>query len=319
MSAALAGRRRALLSKLTGAPDPHCIDTIQSLWSGYGSLERWRLSPGQTIILKRIAPPAQASHPRGWNSDLAHRRKLNSYRVEAKWYRRTPLPGTPRQPNCVAVASLESETLLLLEDLDASGFALRVSQPDETQIELCIQWLAQFHAAHLGQSSEGLWPQGSYWHLDTRPEEWARMTDARLQGAAHWLDDQLKTCPYQTLIHGDAKLANFCFADSAVAAVDFQYVGGGVGVVDLAYLLGCAYEGPDLAKMTPYWLDRYFDLLLLALRAHPVDGADLESCWRALYPVAVADFARFLDGWAPDHWKINDYNKSLVAQLLERR
>ena len=42
------------------------------------------------------------------------------------------------------------------------------------------------------------------------------------------------------LAHGDAKVANFCFTNDqhAVAAVDFQYVGGGIGTQDVIYFLG---------------------------------------------------------------------------------
>ena len=45
-------------------------------------------------------------------------------------------------------------------------------------------------------------------------------------------------------MHGDAKLANFLFTSdhSQVAGVDFQYVGGGCGMKDVAYLLSCLDE-----------------------------------------------------------------------------
>jgi hypothetical protein len=43
-------------------------------------------------------------------------------------------------------------------------------------------------------------------------------------------------------------------------------------------------------------LDAYFAHLRAAL-AGGVEGAALEREWRALFPVALADFDRFLLGW----------------------
>ncbi|MEK9783575.1 MAG: hypothetical protein VW312_02960, partial [Opitutales bacterium] len=58
-------------------------ETIQSLWSGYGKIERWRLSGSEykQIITKQVIP-GFGDHPRGWNTDLSHQRKLKSYQVE---------------------------------------------------------------------------------------------------------------------------------------------------------------------------------------------------------------------------------------------
>ena len=70
----------------------------------------------------------------------------------------------------------------------------------------------------------------------------------------------------------------------AVAAVDFQYVGGGCGVKDVVYLLGCL---PDrlLAARADALLDDYFRALRAALRRRDpaLDGAAVEAAWRALY------------------------------------
>ena len=54
------------------------------------------------------------------------------------------------------------------------------------------------------------------------------------------IDSRLNRALYQTVIHGDAKVENFCFATGGrdVAALDFQWSGGGVGVKDVYYLPG---------------------------------------------------------------------------------
>jgi hypothetical protein len=44
----------------------------------------------------------------------------------------------------------------------------------------------------------------------------------------------------------------------------------------------------------------------------------VERAWRALYPAAWADFHRFLNGWAPDHWKLHGYTRRMTRQALDR-
>ena len=60
---------------------------IQNLWSGYGSIKRYDLegSDYTSVIVKHVEPD-QGAHPRGWNTDLSHQRKLKSYQVELNWY-----------------------------------------------------------------------------------------------------------------------------------------------------------------------------------------------------------------------------------------
>ena len=63
-------------------------ETIQGLWSGYGSLDRYGLSGSQweSVIVKHVRLPDSSLHPRGWNTDLSHQRKLRSYQIETAWY-----------------------------------------------------------------------------------------------------------------------------------------------------------------------------------------------------------------------------------------
>merc|ERR1719373_100887 len=83
-----------------------------------------------------------------------------------------------------------------------------------------------------------------------------------LKARAAEIDARLNAAKYQTFVHGDAKLANFCFSqdDSRVAAVDFQYVGGGCGMKDVAYFMGCFSDG-DGFRDKEGLVDFYFEQL----------------------------------------------------------
>lgn len=143
----------------------------------------------------------------------------------------------------------------------------------------------------------------------------------KLKAAAPLIDQKLTDSRFQTLVHGDAKLANFCFAsDGRVAAVDFQYVGAGCGVKDVAYFISSALAEDQCERQESELLDVYFKELTTALRSHgpTVDVVALEADWRALYPVAWTDFFRFLQGWSPGHWKIHRYSKRLAREVLEQ-
>ena len=98
--------------------------------------------------------------------------------------------------------------------------------------------------------------------METRPQELAVLADRSLRVAASGIDEKLNTCAYKTFVHGDAKLANFCFAeDGKVAGVDFQYVGGGCGMKDVAYFIGSCLNEKDCERLEAKILDTYFGYL----------------------------------------------------------
>lgn len=291
---------------------------IQSLWSGYGEIVRVKLEGGDvdSLIVKHIRFNTDSPHPRGWNSDLGHQRKIKSYAVETHWYEQYAQSSSARLPKALAIHHFEEETVMLLEDLDLAGFSLRKSDLKWTEITSCIEWLAHFHASYLGVLPNGLWPIGTYWHLDTRPQELEALEDKALKEGAFAIDEKLNNCTYKTLVHGDAKLANFCFSrNGEVAAVDFQYVGGGCGMKDLAYFIGSVLNEDDCEALESQILDTYFEHLQRAL---PEPNRALEEEWRSLYPVAWADFHRFLKGWSPGHWKINSYSEKVTSRVIRQ-
>ena len=322
------GSLEARLCVATGAERARSLGRIQSLWSGWGEILRVRLEggpfgAGETVIVKRVEPPASSRHPLGWGSATSDGRKLRSYAVEEVFYR----DFAPRLPATARVArALHLEPgLFVLEDLDAAGFPGRTrGSAGRLQVHGCVTWLAAMHARFLGEAPEGLWPVGTYWHLATRPDEHAVMAPGPLKDAAAELDRRLSGARFQTLVHGDAKLANFCFGrrPDMVAAVDFQYVGGGVGLKDLAYLLGSCLHEAELVAQADAWLDHYLAVLRV-VRARQLQGAPdlldldgLEEEWRGLWPLAWADFERFMAGWAPQHWDQEGFAASMTARAL---
>ncbi len=302
------------VARATGATSARRGERIQSLWSGYGEIVRVELTGAdvETVVLKSVEPPARL---RGAKTDASHARKCRSYDVETTWYRTlsSQCGASCRVPRLVDARGSGEQWLILLEDIDAAGFPERRRDPGPTGMDACLRWLAAFHARFLGVRPEGLWKQGTYWHLATRQDELAAMDDAELRAAAPILDARLRACAFPTLVHGDAKPANFCFArgGTSVAAVDFQYVGAGCGMKDVAYLLS---DDPGEDR----WLDVYFGHLrdALAARDVPAPGDALESEWRSLYPIARADYHRFLAGWAKDHWRRDAHAQRLTREVL---
>ncbi|PLX86315.1 MAG: choline kinase [Desulfuromonas sp.] len=315
-----------LIRQATGARAVRPIETIQELWSGYGAILRYGLtgSERERVVVKHVRFPDRIRHPRGWNTDRSHRRKLRSYEVERTWYARwsARCGGACRIPHCLALETRGDEALMVLEDLDEAGFPQRREAVSEAELLACLGWLANFHATFLGCDPDGLWEQGTYWHLETRPDELEALADLPLKRAASAIDRMLRESPYQTIVHGDAKLENFCFSPDGgeVAAVDFQYVGGGCGMKDLAYYIGSCLDEEACERLEPWLLESYFASLRKALaRLQPsIDAGELEKDWRALYPVAWTDFHRFLKGWSPGHWKLTDYSERMARAVVRR-
>lgn len=307
---------------ITEASSISSEELVQSLWSGYGELKRYKLKGGKypSVIVKHIQLPKRSNHSRGWNTDLSHQRKLTSYQVESTWYEHyTKLTDSDcRVPQSYYIEKGGNELLLIMEDLNAAGFYIRLT-PDNVdlgQVKNCLTWLAHFHAKFMNTKPDGLWSIGTYWHLDTRPDEWKRMENIPLKKAARGIDERLNKATYQTMVHGDAKLANFCFGSTyRVAAVDFQYVGRGCGMKDVAYLISSCLDEVDCEKHESQLLAHYFKELQVSL-PNRIDYQLVKNEWSELYKYAWADFYRFLDGWSPGHWKMHDYSKRITQQVI---
>ncbi|WP_082957033.1 MULTISPECIES: phosphotransferase [unclassified Vibrio] len=312
--------------------------TLQTLWGGYGELVRLSVDD-DSIIVKHIALPEQTEHPKGWNTKRSHQRKIKSYQVELHWYQNYVATLHSNCPAPLALDTIQTQHswLIVMQDLAQLGYINTIQTAEDARlkachIEACLKWLAWFHASHIHTdhvhagniqtASNGLWQHGTYWHLETRPDELQALQDQKLKDSAHKIDQILNQAPYQTLLHGDAKLANFCFTDDGnnAAAVDFQYVGKGCAMKDVALFMSSAVLPSECATKEQWLLDTYFKHLKAAVEdCQPtLNYADIEQAWRPLFCVAWADFQRFVKGWSPNHWKINPYTEALTLQALKQ-
>ncbi|OSY88037.1 choline kinase [Tenacibaculum holothuriorum] len=311
------------LLKVTQATQCNEAEVIQSLWSGYGKISRYIVhnSNLQTVVVKFIDLDKATQHPRGWNTNFSHQRKVRSYQVETNWYEQWSKKCTMdcKIPNLIGSYTEGNKQWIVLEDLN-KHYPLRKAQITLDEVKVVLKWLANFHIQFLHRKPTGLWKVGTYWNLETRPDELQQMEASPLKEKAYEINTILKNCKHQTIVHGDAKLANFCFAKDGekVAAVDFQYVGGGCGIKDVAYFLGSCMSSNELEYHEAEVLNYYFSELQKAFKTTQFSFpfTDLENEWRKLYPVACTDFIRFLSGWMPTHQKINDYNRKLVDEVL---
>jgi hypothetical protein len=314
------------LSNCSGGETIVHMVCIQHLWSNYGQLCRVVTDARRSIIAKVVDLKGGSAHgrahPRARGNDIGHLRKVKSYQIENNWYKSWSqwCSAECRVPHVLWAECDAEVSVLLLEDMDGAGFSERRHRVSEGELESCLRWLAYFHGIFLGQAPEGLWPTGTYWHLDTRPEELKALGSSPLRKAASPIDLKLKQAKYQTFVHGDAKLENFCFsaAPAKVCAVDFQYVGGGCGMKDVVYFLGSCRSDAECERRESQHLEMYFKHLREACGKHRhLNFDELEEEWRTLYPVAWTDFYRFLQGWSPGYIVDNGYSERCFQRALE--
>ena len=87
---------------------------------------------------------------------------------------------------------------------------------------------------------------------------------------------------------------------------------------DVAYYLGSCLSESQCETHADALLDFYFETLrsAIAKSGKPFDPAQVESEWRWLYPLAWADFHRFLLGWYPQHHKLHGYTRHITNIAL---
>ena len=253
--------RLARLSYRDDAAEATSVRKVCGLWAGMGSiLEVTVTPPSPPFIVKLIDCGDDVS-------SLSDRRKRDSYQCEAAFYS----AGGPATDLLAAGLAIprplyverqgENGVVICMTKLEGGG-GRRPSFSAVAESKSVLSWLARLHSMYWGSTladvavARGLQPQGSYWYLDTRPDEHDQMPrrgwEGRLRLAAKALDERLKASPFQSIVHGDMKSANIMLASSGTGTggsmlpqpqiYDFQYCGKAACGKDLAYFLTCGSD-----------------------------------------------------------------------------
>ncbi|KAI5803987.1 kinase-like domain-containing protein [Peziza echinospora] len=172
------------------------------------------------------------------------------------------------------------------------------------------------------QATNGsIWMNGGYWYLATRSaenedmisnDEYPWLKQKWVVDVANKLAARGEGVVGQTVLHGDCKGANILFSSAPgrgggsqaeegveAALYDFQYVGLGFGVVDLAYFLGTSVPGQFLENGgDEVLLAYYYEQLMLA---RGVTGGTGDPYSKDVFAIqmdwALVDWFRFMAGW----------------------
>lgn len=280
---------------------------LASLWGGHGYIERTTKSDGTTFITKVIdSPPSEK---------LGDIRKQRSYLNEARFYGKYATELSKARVRVPKPFSVRTEPAVRIEMEDISlEFPKQPTCLDEDSTLLVLEWLARFHSFFWRKPHE-LSPQGSYWYLDTRQDEYHTMNDQALKRLARDVDERLKQDRFAcTVIHGDMKAANIQLSEDneRVVVYDFQYTGTGVPGKDLAKFLHTSVEGQVLETKELELVQYYFTKLSESIEHERLEFRQFCDS----YELALLDWVRFQSGWG--FWGSNlDYTKARVAKLVD--
>jgi hypothetical protein len=285
-----------------------------------GSIYKVSIDDSAVFVIKHVIMP-----PSGEQS-LGDQRKAHSYQVEANFYDHvapdlSSIVELPT-PFYVERGPKNKEITICMSMLH--GSCIQTSELDD--VHGTLRWLAQFHAAYWGEeavsevlSTAKLQKTGSYWHLDTRPDEHSDMASAGWQGrvkrAARAIDECLKRDYMQCLIHGDPKEANIMRLGksgncSRIAMYDFQYCGKGTPTRDLAYFLCSSCHKAWESELVKYYYEQLKDELMRQGKTPP----DLRHFHNSL-ELAFCDFHRFLCGWGQWGYDLKDKTMSTLDRI----
>ena len=310
----------ALVSKSFSVPPENvCIvsnESIASLWAGMGEIFeiRFYLNDNEkniiSMICKKICLPANEG-----SISYGDMRKKKSYEVEKCFYDRFASilnKNDVTVPEGLYTKNSCSNLFICMTRLKGKS----LSNLGIKNAKRAVKWAAKLHALTWGVradefvASMGLQSQGTYWYLDTRPNEFENIPrkgwEGRLYSAARAIDERLKADPFQSIIHGDFKAANMV-SDGVdnFGMCDFQYCGKGCCLKDICYMIACYCSSSNIDsegdRVHHPFEEAIFDLYYAELKANAAKQGLLEvPSYDALLDAAdlcFVDITRWMAGW----------------------
>jgi hypothetical protein len=254
-----------------------------------------RGDPAAVVAPTSVVAKVSAADPTSRSAAATH----HLYEREVRFYELVAPKVGIRVPACLysAVDLDENSFILLLEDVAPARLADQIGGVTVPEVEVALVELAKLHAPVWGDESVTALPWLNYGagQRDQLNAFSGMLFDLFLERYAGGLDELTDSVVRQfrelvatftahephsvTVIHGDCRADNMLYdalgGDVPVVVVDWQTVGAGPGLLDVAYLLGTGLD-PDARLAAEERLVRdYHD----AITAADVAGYPWEQCW----------------------------------------
>jgi hypothetical protein len=258
---------------------------------------------------------------------------VRNYELEISWYRDLAASTPVNCPHCyhAEIADNGIDFVLLLDDRSPAKQGDQLAGANGTAMRAAVTELAALHAAHwngpvldqyewlrFGTANKEIVRQLlPVLYTGFRERYAQRLEPAVLVMGQHLVDNighYLDAAPAAlTVVHSDYRLDNLLFApDGQVTVVDWQTVGVGAPMADLAYLIGTSIADPAVRADEELRLfDHYFELLQTA----GID-ADKSGHWRDYRRYAFSGFIMAV--FASMNVERSDRGDEMFAVMAER-
>ena len=259
------------------------MDSVDRIGTGQMS-RNFRVSFGGETVVVKLASDDESSRGTGVG--------MGAYLREVAFYENLADRLGDSVPHChfAAYDDAEGWFTLVLADIAGATQGDQIEGCTPEQAAVALDALARIHAPVMGDLALSaaewlnqpnplnqdlllqLWPVFRARYDDLVSDAHAEAIDAFLPSLDGWYAEQR---PPLGIVHYDYRLDNLLFAEGACTAVDWQTVGWGPSMIDVAYFLGTGLSTED-RRVHEEELVRGYHERLLELG---VQGFDWARCW----------------------------------------